>query len=181
MFFTLQNGKLTILQLYYNFLAKTSDSHKYEEMEMDTDSQYLALAEKEVNDSLRSEKRQVWELLRSKDFHDLFTADACSIFLSECVVLNTTNIIDFGLHPPRFESRQQGLFCLPPLFTLSYWTPIQMKYFLIHKTHTLKHWSKPYLKTFGHIETLDSLNLGYLVSECRKSLSWGQPYLITLS
>ena len=49
-------------------------------MEMDTDSQYLALAEKEMNDSLRSEKRQVWELLRSKDFLDSFTADACSIF-----------------------------------------------------------------------------------------------------
>ena len=59
MFFTLQNGKLTILQLYYIFLAKNSDSLKYEEMEMDTDSHYLALAEKEMNDSLRSEKRQV--------------------------------------------------------------------------------------------------------------------------
>ena len=47
---------------------------------MDTDSQYSALAEKEVYDSLRSEKRQLWELLWSKDFHDSVTADACSNF-----------------------------------------------------------------------------------------------------
>ena len=47
---------------------------------MDTDSPYLALAEKEWYDCIRCEKMQEWELLRSKDCNDSFTADAFSIF-----------------------------------------------------------------------------------------------------
>ena len=49
-------------------------------MEMDTDSLFLALAEKELYNSIRSEKLQEWEFLRSKSCNDSFTADACSIF-----------------------------------------------------------------------------------------------------
>ena len=49
-------------------------------MEMDTDSLYLELAENELYDCIRSEKRQESELLRSKDCNDSFTADACSNF-----------------------------------------------------------------------------------------------------
>ena len=43
---------------------------------MDTDSLYIALTEKELYDCIRTERRQVWELLHSKDCNDLFTADA---------------------------------------------------------------------------------------------------------
>ena len=47
-FFILQYAKLRMLELYYNFATRHSDVNKFEELEMDTDSLYLALAEKEL-------------------------------------------------------------------------------------------------------------------------------------
>ena len=47
-------------------------------METDADSMYLALAEKEMYDCKRNEKKQEWVLLRSKRCNDLFTADVFS-------------------------------------------------------------------------------------------------------
>ena len=49
-FFILQYAKLRMLELYYNFFTKFGDVKKCEELEMDTDSLYLALAEKELED-----------------------------------------------------------------------------------------------------------------------------------
>ena len=76
----LQYAKLRMLELYYKFLANFWDTEKYEEMKMDTDSLYLALAGEELYDCIRSKKRKDWELLRSKDCNDSFTADAYSNF-----------------------------------------------------------------------------------------------------
>ena len=45
-FFILQYTKLRILELFYNFSSRFCDVNKFEELEMDTDSLYLALAEK---------------------------------------------------------------------------------------------------------------------------------------
>ena len=59
---------------------------------MDTDSLYLAQAEKELYKCIRIEKRQEWDLLRSKDCNGSFTADACSNFFPIRVVLNTKNM-----------------------------------------------------------------------------------------
>ena len=42
-FFILQYAKLRILELYYNFFKNFFDTEKYEELEMDTDSLFLAL------------------------------------------------------------------------------------------------------------------------------------------
>ena len=44
-FFILQNAKLRMLELYYNFFTKFCDLTKFEELEMDTDSLYLAPGE----------------------------------------------------------------------------------------------------------------------------------------
>ena len=44
-FFILQYAKLRLLELYFNFFEKYCDPDKYEELEMDTDSLYLALSE----------------------------------------------------------------------------------------------------------------------------------------
>ena len=44
-FFILQYAKLRMLEIYYNFFDKFCDVNKFEELEMDTDSLYLALAE----------------------------------------------------------------------------------------------------------------------------------------
>ena len=51
-FFILQYAKLRMLELYYNFFARFCDVNKFEELEMDTHSLYLALSEKELYDCI---------------------------------------------------------------------------------------------------------------------------------
>ena len=46
--FILQHAKVKTLELYHIFFPKFCDTDKYEEIEMDTDSLYLVLAEKEL-------------------------------------------------------------------------------------------------------------------------------------
>ena len=45
-----------MLELYYNFFKKFCDTDKYEELEMDTDSLYLALSEDNLDDVIFCEK-----------------------------------------------------------------------------------------------------------------------------
>ena len=59
-FFSLQNAKLRMLDLYYNF-TKLCDVHKFEELEMDTDSLHLAVAERELENCIRPEIKSEWE------------------------------------------------------------------------------------------------------------------------
>ena len=49
-FFNLQYAILRMLELYYNFFTRFCDINKFEELGMDTDLLYLALAEKELED-----------------------------------------------------------------------------------------------------------------------------------
>ena len=49
-FFILQYAKLRMLELYCNFFKKFYDTDKYDELEMDTDSLYLALSEENLED-----------------------------------------------------------------------------------------------------------------------------------
>ena len=56
-FFILQYAKLRMLELYYTFFTKFCDVNKFEELEMDSNSLYLAIAEKELEDCIRPEKR----------------------------------------------------------------------------------------------------------------------------
>ena len=79
-FFIFQYAKLRMLELYYNFFTRSFDVNKFEELEMDTDSLYLALAEKELEDCIRPEMRAEWQRLRSNDCVDNFTADAVANF-----------------------------------------------------------------------------------------------------
>ena len=79
-FFILQYAKLRMLELYYNFFTRFCDVNKFEELEMDTDSLYLALAEKELEDCIGPEMRSEWQRLRSNDCVDNFTADAVANF-----------------------------------------------------------------------------------------------------
>ena len=79
-FFILQYAKLRILELYYNLLHKFCDVNKIEGLEMDTDSLYLALAEENLYDCIKPDKRAAWEKLRTNDCRDSFKADAKSNF-----------------------------------------------------------------------------------------------------
>ena len=75
-FFILQYAKLRLLELYYNFFKKFCDTDKYEELEVDTDSLYLALSEENLEDVIVPEKRAECDQLPSKDCNDNFTANA---------------------------------------------------------------------------------------------------------
>ena len=85
-FFILQYAKLRKLELYYNFFNRFCDVNTFEELEMDTDSLYLAFAEKELEDCIRPEMRAEWQMLRSNDYANSFTADAVANLFSEHVV-----------------------------------------------------------------------------------------------
>ena len=74
-FFILQYAKLRLLELY-NFFERFCDVNKFEELEVDTDSLYLALSEKELYDCFREESKTEWELMRTEDCKDVFTANA---------------------------------------------------------------------------------------------------------
>ena len=86
-FFNLQYAKMLKLELYYSFCTKFCDVNKLEEMEMDTDSLCIALAEKELGDCIRPKMTTEGQRLRSKDCADSFTADAvANFFLPTCCV-----------------------------------------------------------------------------------------------
>ena len=79
-FFILQYAKLRMLELYYNFFERFCDVNKLKELEMDTDSLYLALSEKELYDCIREESKTESSLLRTKHRKDDFTANARTNF-----------------------------------------------------------------------------------------------------
>ena len=78
--FILQYKKLRILELYYIFFTEFCDVNKLEELEMDTDSLNLVLAEKELEDCIRPERKTEWERLRSEHCSNSFTADEVAYF-----------------------------------------------------------------------------------------------------
>ena len=89
-----------MLELYYNFFTRFCKVNKFEELEMDTDSLYLALAEKELEDCIRPELRAEWQRLRSNDCVDSFTADAVANFFPRiCCVKHK-----------HYDKREPGLF-----------------------------------------------------------------------
>ena len=112
-FFILQYAKLPKLELYYNFFTRFCDVNKFEELEMDTDSLYLALPEKELEDCIRPEMRAEWQKLRSNDFFDSFTADAVANFFSRtcCVKHKQRQKREPGLFKEQFGCTEMLCLC----------------------------------------------------------------------
>ena len=79
-FFILQYAKLRRFELYYNFFDRFCDVNKFEELEMDTDSLYLALTHEKLYECIRPAKKQEWEALRKQDCNDSFQAEAIENF-----------------------------------------------------------------------------------------------------
>ena len=92
-FFILQYVKQRMLELYYNFFKKFCDPDKYEELEMDIGSFYLALSEEKLEDDIVPRKQAEWTQLRSEDCIDNFTANATDIFSPELAVMPTRSLI----------------------------------------------------------------------------------------
>ena len=99
-FFILQYAKMRMLEIYYNFFKKFCDTDKYEELEMDTDSLYLALSEEILEDVILPEKRAEWDQLLSKDCTDIFTVNATDCFFPRtCCIAHK-----------KHDKREPGLF-----------------------------------------------------------------------
>ena len=101
-----------MLELCYNFFTRFCVVNKFEELEMDTDSLYLALVEKEQEDCIRPEMRAEWQRLRSNDCADNFTADALGNFFPRrcCVKHKQHDKREPGLFKEEFRCKE--LLCL---------------------------------------------------------------------
>ena len=111
-FFILQYAKLRMLDFYYNFFDKFCDVNKFEELEMDTDSLYMALAEENFYDCIQPEKRAAWEKMRENDCRGSFKADAKSNFFPRtcCSTHKKYDEREPGLFKEEF--RCTGMLCL---------------------------------------------------------------------
>lgn len=100
-FFILQYAKLTMLQLYYNFFNVFCDRGKFELIEMDTDSLYMALSESNIEDIIQPKLKFIWDLTREDDCRtENFTADGFNNFFPrKCCNLHA-----------KFDHRTPGLF-----------------------------------------------------------------------
>ena len=68
---------------------------------MDTDSLYLALAEKELYDCIRPDKKREWIDIRSSDCADDFIANATTNFFPVLAAQNTKNMTSANLDSSR--------------------------------------------------------------------------------
>ena len=102
-----------MLELYYNFFTRFCDVNKFEELEMDTDSLYIALAEKELEDCIRPEMRAEWQRLRSNDYVNSFTAVAVANFFPRtcCVKPKQPNKRATGLFKDEFRYMETICLC----------------------------------------------------------------------
>ena len=85
-FFIHQYAKLRMLELYYNFFTKFCHINKFVELEMDTDSLYVSLAEEELEECISHKMTAEWQRLWSNECVDSFAADAVANSFSEHVV-----------------------------------------------------------------------------------------------
>ena len=101
-----------MLELYYNFFERFCDVNKFKELEMDTDSLYLALSEKELYDCIREESKAEWALLGTADCKDDFTANATTNFFpwTCCTKHIKHDKREPGLFKEEFRSAE--MFCL---------------------------------------------------------------------
>ena len=110
-FFILQYAKLRMMELHHNFLTNFCDVTKFEELEMETDSLFLALTQKELEDCIGNEMGAELQRLRSNDFVDSFTADALANFPGTCCVTHKQhNKKEPGLFKEEFRCTE--MFCL---------------------------------------------------------------------
>ena len=91
--FILQYAKLRMLELYYNFFDEFCDVNKFEELEMDTDSLYLALAEEDLDDCILPSKRAEWTEKAKQGLSRRFQSRCkTNFFPRTCCSLNIRNM-----------------------------------------------------------------------------------------
>ena len=139
-FFILQYAKLRLLELYYNFFIRFCDVGKFEELEKDTESLYLALAEKELEVCIRPEMRAERQRLRSNDCVDSFTADAVANFFPRtcCVKHKQQDKKEPGLFEEEFRCTRCHVYAVRHIVAITS-PPINLK--LAVKVSTNAYWN----------------------------------------
>ena len=102
-----------MLELYYNFFKKFCGNEKFEDLEMDTDSLYLALSEENLEDYILPQRRSEWEAIRLRDCTDSFTANASSKFFPRtcCTAHKNHNKREPGLFKQEFKCSEMLCLC----------------------------------------------------------------------
>ena len=97
----------------YIFFERFSDTEKYEKLEMDTDSLYLALSEENLEDLILPEKRNEWETIRSRDCTDSFSANAIGNFFPRtcCTAHKKHDKREPGLFKQEFKCSEMLCLC----------------------------------------------------------------------
>ena len=113
-FFVLQYAKLRILELYYNFSTKFCNVNKFEELELDNDSLYLVLADAELKDCIRPERKAEWKQLPSNDCTVCSITDAVgNFFLRMCCEKHKKHDKrEPGLFKEEFRFLERLCFCI---------------------------------------------------------------------
>ena len=96
-FLILQYARLSMLEQYYIFFDKYCDATENEELEMDTDSLYLAMAKQDLFEGIQPEMTEPREALQSADCDDLFFADAIRSFSPAVAALRIRSMIEENL------------------------------------------------------------------------------------
>ena len=91
--FILQYAKLRMLELYYIFFKKFCDTDKYEELEMDTDSLYLALSEEILEEVILPENELNGTSYVVKIALIISLPMQRTVFFPELVIMPTRNMI----------------------------------------------------------------------------------------
>ena len=92
-FFLLPCAKLRMLELCYYFFKKFFDTEKYEELELDTDSLFLALLEENLEEIILPEKRNECEEYVREIVQIASVRLQRAVFFQEHVVLLTRSMI----------------------------------------------------------------------------------------
>ena len=102
-----------MLELYYNFSERFCDVNKFDELEIDTDSLYLALSEKKLYDCIRQESKAEWKLMRTEDRKDGFTANATTNFFpgTYCTTHKKHDKREPGLFKEEFRCTEMLCLC----------------------------------------------------------------------
>ena len=111
-FLILQYAKLRMLELYYQFLHNSCDISSFEQMEMDTDSLYLPLAHKSLEDCIKAKLEGTWNTVRKNDCSkQIFVNSTSNVFPGTCCERH----IKHGKREPGFfkeEIRCTEMICL---------------------------------------------------------------------
>ena len=102
-----------MLELCDNFFTNFWEVNNFEELEKATDSMFLALAEKELENFIRCEKKTGWERLRSEDCTDSFTGNRVRDFFPEmCCDNHKKNTTSENVLSSKRRSSVWKCFCL---------------------------------------------------------------------